>query len=62
MDALYSKSKGDNAPAQRHKRCIMSKLFKQISRTIDGPSLVSGLLALYGLVLLTQTVAGLSII
>ena len=40
----------------------MSKLFKQISRAVDGPTLVSGLLALYGLVLLTQTVAGLSII
>jgi hypothetical protein len=40
----------------------MSKLFKQIGRTVDGPALVSGLLALYGLVLVTQTVTGLSII
>ena len=40
----------------------MSKLFKQISRTIDGPSLVSGLLALYGLVLVTQMVTGIAII
>jgi|TARA_Y100000022_G_scaffold182374_1_gene175771 hypothetical protein len=40
----------------------MSKLFKQIGRTVDGPALVSGLLALYGLVLVTQTVTGLAII
>ena len=40
----------------------MGKLFKQIGRTINGPALVSGLLALYGLVLVTQTVIGLSII
>ena len=40
----------------------MSKLFKQISRFVDGPALVSGLLALYGLVLVAQTVTGLSII
>ncbi len=54
--------KGDAAPAQRDERFIMSKLFKQIGRTVDGPALVSGLLALYGLVLVTQTVTGLSII
>ena len=40
----------------------MSKLFKQIGRSIDGPTLVTGLLALYGLVLVAQTVTGLSII
>ncbi len=54
--------KGDTAPAQRDERFIMSKLFKQIGRTVDGPTLVSALLALYGLVLVTQTVTGLSII
>ena len=62
MDTLYSICKGDTAPAQRYERFIMSKLFKQIGRTVDGPALVSGLLALYGLVLVTQTVTGLSII
>ena len=40
----------------------MSKRFKQIGRTLDGPALISGLLALYGLVLITQMVTGLAII
>ena len=62
MDTLYWKSKSDEALAQHDERLIMSKLFKQIGRTVDGPALVSGLLALYGLVLVTQTVTGLAII
>ena len=62
MDALYSNCKGDNALVQRDKRLIMSKLFKQIGRSVDGPALISGLLALYGLVLVTQMVTGLAII
>ena len=40
----------------------MSKFFKQIGRTVDGPALIAALLALYGLALVTQTVTGLSII
>ena len=40
----------------------MSKRFKRIGRVLDGPALISGLLALYGLVLVTQTVAGRAII
>ena len=40
----------------------MSKRFKRIGRVLDGPTLISGLLALYGLVLVTQTVAGRAII
>ena len=40
----------------------MSKLFKQMGRAVDGPALISGLLALYGLVLVTQMVTGLAII
>ena len=62
MDALYSIRKGDEAPAQQDERLIMSKLFKRIGRTVDGPALISGLLALYGLVLVTQMVTGLAII
>ena len=62
VDTLYSICKGDEAPAQRDEKLIMSKLFKQIGRTVDGPALISGLLALYGLVLVTQTVTGLAII
>ena len=62
MDTLYYVCKGDKAPAQQDESLIMSKLFKQIGRTVDGPALISGLLALYGLVLVTQTVTGLSII
>ncbi len=62
MDTLYYICKGDKALAQQDERLIMSKLFKQIGRTVDGPALISGLLALYGLVLVTQTVTGLSII
>ena len=62
MDALYYISKGDNALVQRDERLIMSKLFKQIGRSVDGPTLISGLLALYGLVLVTQMVTGLAII
>ena len=62
MDTLYSICKGDTATAQRDERFSMSKLFKQIGRTVDGPTLISVLLALYGLVLVTQTVTGLSII
>ena len=41
---------------------VMSKLFKQIGRTLDGPTFISGLLALYGLVLVTQMVTGVTII
>jgi hypothetical protein len=62
VSTLYSICKGDKAPAQRDERLIMSKLFKQIGRTVDGPALISGLLALYGLVLVTQMVTGLAII
>ena len=62
MDTLYCFCKGDKALAQQDERLTMSKLFKQIGRTVDGPALISGLLALYGLVLVTQTVTGLSII
>ena len=62
MDTLYLGCKGNTAPAQRDERFTMSKFFKQIGRTVDGPALISGLLAIYGLVLVTQTVTGLSII
>ncbi len=40
----------------------MSKLVKLIGRRFDGPALVSGLLALYGVALVTHTVAGIAII
>ena len=53
---------GQNGPAQRDENVIMSKLFKQIGRTVDGPTLISALLALYGLVLVTQMVTGIAII
>ena len=62
MDALYLNCRGDKAPTKRNERLIMSKLFKQMGRSVDGPTLISGLLALYGLVLVTQTVAGRAII
>ena len=62
MDALYCNGKSDKAPAQTDERLIMSKLFKQIGRSVDGPALISGLLALYGLVLVTQMVTGIAII
>ena len=62
MYALYSICKGNKALVQRDERLIMSKLFKQIGRSVDGPTLISGLLALYGLVLVTQMVTGIAII
>ena len=62
MDALYLNRGGDKALAQPDERLTMSKLFKQIGRSVDGPALISGLLALYGLVLVTQMVTGLAII
>jgi len=39
----------------------MSKYFKEINRYIDAPAVVSVLLAIYGVALVTRTVAGVTI-
>jgi hypothetical protein len=61
--ALYSNCVIEKCPpeTQTMRDMTMSKYFKEINRYIDAPAVVSVLLAIYGVALVTRTVAGVTI-